>query len=62
MGRGGGGNGQRWFYNFGATAAGNDGVEEEATLVAMLYKELWWHRERSKPVVKDVNMLGSRPG
>nr|BAD15649.1 hypothetical protein [Oryza sativa Japonica Group] len=39
---------QRWFHNFGATAAGDDGVEEEATLVGMLYKELWWHRERSK--------------
>uniref|UniRef100_A0A0D9YYA7 F-box associated beta-propeller type 3 domain-containing protein n=1 Tax=Oryza glumipatula TaxID=40148 RepID=A0A0D9YYA7_9ORYZ len=44
----GGGNSQRWFYNFSATAAGDDGVEEEATLVAILYKELWWHRERSK--------------
>ncbi|EEC77165.1 hypothetical protein OsI_15638 [Oryza sativa Indica Group] len=51
--------GERWFHSFGATA-GDDGVDEEATLVAMLYKELCWHRERSKPVVKDVNVRGSR--
>uniref|UniRef100_A0A0D9ZJW8 F-box associated domain-containing protein n=1 Tax=Oryza glumipatula TaxID=40148 RepID=A0A0D9ZJW8_9ORYZ len=53
--------GERWFQSFAATVAGDDGVEEEeATLVAMFYKELWWHRERSKPVVKDVNVRGSR--
>uniref|UniRef100_A0A0E0P877 F-box domain-containing protein n=1 Tax=Oryza rufipogon TaxID=4529 RepID=A0A0E0P877_ORYRU len=51
--------GERWFHSFGATA-GDDGVDEEATLVTMLYKELCWHRERSKPVVKDVNVRGSR--
>uniref|UniRef100_A0A0E0FC26 F-box domain-containing protein n=1 Tax=Oryza meridionalis TaxID=40149 RepID=A0A0E0FC26_9ORYZ len=51
--------GERWFHSFGATA-GDDGVDEEATLVAMLYKELCWHRERSKSVVKDVNVRGSR--